>query len=98
MVLPIPPIPPSPPTPPASSAGSTPPAGSAHGFTSVLGGVLGHLQSTQVAAQQASLGVAAGTTSVSDMMVATTQAKLATELTVAVRNAAVSAFAKVMGI
>lgn len=62
----------------------------------MLGNALDSLQATQSAADQASLGVAAGTTSVSQMIMATDQAQLATQLTVAVQNAAITAFNQVL--
>jgi flagellar hook-basal body complex protein FliE len=62
----------------------------------LLGSALDDLESTQRAASQASLGAAAGTASLADVMVATNEAQLATQLTVAVQNAAVAAFNKVL--
>jgi flagellar hook-basal body complex protein FliE len=92
MVGPIPPVGPVAPSPPAQ--GSTPvPSG---GFASLLGSALDNLETTQQAAERASLGAAAGTTSLADVMVATNEAQLATQLTVAVQNAAVAAFTKVL--
>ena len=94
MVSAISPVPPSPPSPPGVTPGAAP-AG-ADGFAGVLGNAVDSLQATQSAADQASLGVAAGTTSVSQMIVATDQAQLATQLTVAVQNAAITAFNQVL--
>ena len=64
----------------------------------MLGNAVNGLQSTQAAADQASLGVAAGTTSLSQIVMATDQAQLATQLTVALQNAALTAFNKVLAI
>jgi flagellar hook-basal body complex protein FliE len=64
----------------------------------LLGNAVNGLQSTQAAADQASLGVAAGTTSLSQIVMATDQAQLATQLTVALQNAALTAFNKVLAI
>ena len=94
MVPAISPVPPSPPSPPSAAPGAAP-AGPG-GFAGLLGNAVGSLQATQSAADQASLGVAAGMTSVSQMIVATDQAQLATQLTVAVQNAALTAFNKVL--
>lgn len=94
MVPAISPTPPSPPSPPTSAPGAAQAGGG--GFAGVLGNALDSLQATQSAADQASLGVAAGTTSVSQMIMATDQAQLATQLTVAVQNAAITAFNQVL--
>ncbi len=91
----ISPVPPTPPSPPG--APSTPAPGQG-GFASLLGNAVNSLQGAQTAANQASLGVAAGTTSVSQMVMATDQAQLATQLTVALQNAALTAFNKVLAI
>lgn len=96
MVPAISPVPPSPPAPPGAAPGSS--GASQNGFANLLGNAVNGLQSTQTAANQASLGVAAGTTSVSQMIVATGQAQLATQLTVALQNAALTAFTKVLDI
>ena len=94
MVPAVSPTPPSPPSPPTSTPGAAQAGGG--GFAGVLGNAVDSLQATQSAADQASLGVAAGTTSVSQMIVATGQAQLATQLTVAVQNAAITAFNQVL--
>ena len=88
-ISPLPPLPPSPP----GQAGAAP-----GGFASVLGNVVDGLQGTQATADEASLGAAAGTTSVSQLIVATDEAQLATQLTVAVQNAALTAFNKVLAL
>ena len=91
----ISPVPPTPPGPPGAIGASSPGTG---GFAGLLGNAVNGLQSTQAAADQASLGVAAGTTSLSQMVLATDQAQLATQLTVALQNAALTAFNKVLAI
>lgn len=94
-MLPVPPIPPS--TPAAPGAPAAAPAGAgASGFATALGSAVDSLQQAQASAAQASLGAAAGTTSVADLMVATNEAQLQTQLTVAIQNAAVTAFNKVL--
>ena len=95
MVPAISPVPPSPPSPPG--APSTPAPGQG-GFASLLGNAVNSLLGAQTAANQASLGVAAGTASVSQMVMATDQAQLATQLTVALQNAVLTAFNKVLAI
>lgn len=78
------------------STGASSAAGSSEGFAGLLGSALDSLEGVQQTAAQASLGAAAGTTSLSDLMVVTNEAQLATQLTVAVQNAAVAAFTKVL--
>lgn len=95
MVPAISPVAPTPPSPPGAGSASAPGQG---GFASLLGNAVNGLQSTQTAANQASLGVAAGTTSASQMIMETSQAQLATQLTVAIQNAALTAFNKVLSI
>jgi flagellar hook-basal body complex protein FliE len=66
-------------------------------FSSVLGQGLQSLQSAQSTADGMSVQAATGTlTNAHDLMIATTQAQLATQLTVALRNKAVDAFNEVM--
>ena len=91
----LPAISPVPPSPPGATSAS---ASGQRGFAGLLGNAVDGLQSTQTAANQASLGVAAGTTSLSQMVMAADQAQLATQLTVALQNAALTAFNKVLGI
>jgi flagellar hook-basal body complex protein FliE len=67
------------------------------GFASALGQGLDNLQQAQSKADD--LGVQAATgdlTDVHDYMIASTQAQLATELTVTLRNKAVDAFNEIM--
>jgi flagellar hook-basal body complex protein FliE len=92
MVAPAPPLGPVAPGSPGPAAAPVP----SGGFAGLLGSALDNLENTQRAADQASLGAAAGTASLADIMVATNEAQLATQLTVAVQNAAVAAFNKVL--
>lgn len=86
---------PSPVAPTGPSATSLPSPG---GFAASLGNAVDALQSAQTAADKASLGAAAGTVPVSEVVTATAQAQLATQLTVAIQNAAVTAFNNVMSL
>jgi flagellar hook-basal body complex protein FliE len=84
-----------------AAAGATPAAGGAgatgSSFSNILGQGLDSLQSTQATADGLSVQAATGTlTNAHDLMIATTQAQLATQLTVALRNKAVDAFNEVM--
>ncbi len=66
-------------------------------FANALGQGLDSLQSAQGTADNLSVQAATGTlTNAHDLMIATTQAQLATQLTVALRNKAVDAFNEVM--
>jgi flagellar hook-basal body complex protein FliE len=70
---------------------------SAGGFGDMVARALQNVQSTQAAADQLATAAATGNaTDVHDYMIAATQANLATELTVAVRNKAVEAFNDIM--
>lgn len=97
MVSPIPPVQLHAPTGPSSGA-STSSSSTPGGFAASLGNAVDALQSTQTAASKASLGAAAGTVPVSEVVTATAQAQLATQLTVAIQNAAVTAFNDVMSL
>ncbi|WP_067473275.1 flagellar hook-basal body complex protein FliE [Actinomadura hibisca] len=80
----------------ATAVGGTAAAGGA-GFADMLAQGLEGLQATQAKAD--TLGVQAATgslTDVHDYMIASTQASLATQLTVAVRDKAVNAFNEIM--
>jgi flagellar hook-basal body complex protein FliE len=67
------------------------------GFGSALTRALDGLQATQTKADTLAVQAATGDlTNVHDYMVAATEASLATELTVAVRNKAVEAFTSIM--
>jgi flagellar hook-basal body complex protein FliE len=87
-------------TPAVSRIGVEPPrteAPSGAGFASALGQGLQALQQTQSTADQLAVKAATGDLAdVHDYMIASTQASLATELTVAVRNKAVDAFNEIM--
>jgi len=102
MIPPVPPVPPSPPgLPSAGSSTVGTGAGSAttttpSGFTAQLGSAVDGLQSSEAAANRASLGVAAGTESLPDYMIEATQAEMNAELTVAVRNAAITSLNQVL--
>jgi flagellar hook-basal body complex protein FliE len=66
-------------------------------FAGQLGKGLEWLQGVQTNADNLGIQAATGTlTDVHDYMIASTQASLATELTVAVRNKAVEAFSEIM--
>jgi flagellar hook-basal body complex protein FliE len=80
-------------TPPAAGTAAPAPTG----FAAELDRGLGQLQQAQTKADD--LGVQAATgdlTDVHDYMIASTEAGLATQLTVAVRNKAVDAFNEIM--
>ena len=67
------------------------------GFASALGQGLENLQQTQAHADDLAVQAATGDlTDVHDYMIASTEASMATELTVAVRNKAVEAFNQIM--
>ena len=80
---------------------SLPPAGGAPGagtdFAAQLGHGLDNLQAMQTKADNLAVQAATGSlTDVHDYMIASTEASLATELTVAVRNKALDAFNEIM--
>lgn len=80
-------------TRPASSSG----AAGAEKFGSLLATGLDNLQQVQTKADGLAAQAAVGALpDVHDLMIASTQASLATELTVAVRNRAVEAFNEIM--
>jgi flagellar hook-basal body complex protein FliE len=84
---------------PVAAAGPTQSAApsSGAGFAAELGRGLDWLQRTQSTADNLAVKAATGDlTDVHDYMIASTQASLATELTVAVRNKAVDAFNEIM--
>lgn len=87
------------PTLPSVPTGGTGAAGAASGesFGDKLAGAVENLQSAQATADRLAVDAALGNlTNVHDYMVAATEASLATELTVAVRNKAVDAFNQIM--
>jgi flagellar hook-basal body complex protein FliE len=78
-------------------ATAVPKAGSGADFASQLGRGLESLQAAQDKADDLSVQAATGKlTDVHDYMIAATEANLATQLTVAVRNKAVEAFNEIM--
>ena len=73
------------------------PANGQQGFGTALTRALDGLQATQTKADNLAVQAATGDlTNVHDYMIAATEAALATELTVAVRNKAVEAFTSIM--
>ena len=67
------------------------------GFGSSIGGALDNLGSAEKAADSAAIAGATGDLeSVSDYMIAATEAQLTTEITVAVRNRAIESFNEIM--
>jgi flagellar hook-basal body complex protein FliE len=67
------------------------------GFANALGQGLENLQQTQAHADDLAVQAATGDlTDVHDFMIASTQAQLATELTVTMRNKAIEAFTEIM--
>jgi flagellar hook-basal body complex protein FliE len=75
---------------PAAPTGGT-------GFADALGGALENLQAVQSKADTLAVQAATGTLQdVHDYTIAATEASLATQLTVAVRNKAVEAFTEIM--
>jgi flagellar hook-basal body complex protein FliE len=67
------------------------------GFANALGQGLESLQQTQTHADELAVQAATGDlTDVHDFMIASTQAQLATELTVTLRNKAIDAFNEIM--
>ena len=85
---------------PAGDSLATTAAGAANGtqsFGQTLTNALDNLQATQTKADNLAVQAATGDlTNVHDYMIASTEASLATELTVAVRNKAVEAFNQIM--
>jgi flagellar hook-basal body complex protein FliE len=72
-------------------------AGSGSDFAAQLGQGLSNLQGLQSKADDLAVQAATGTlTDVHDYMIASTEASLATQLTVAVRNKALDAFNEIM--
>lgn len=78
-----------------AASGAT--TGAGESFAALLGRGLDHLAQTQATADTLAVQAATGElTDVHDYTIAATQAQLATELTVAVRNKAVEAFGEIM--
>jgi flagellar hook-basal body complex protein FliE len=77
--------------------GTTNQAGGAGGFGNMLMHGINNLQQVQSNADDLAVSAATGDlTDVHDYMIASTEAQLATQLTVAVRNKAVEAFNEIM--
>jgi flagellar hook-basal body complex protein FliE len=90
------PIPPGDTLDPSAVTGGTAASG-AQSFGHTLTNALDSLQATQAKADTLAVQAATGDlTNVHDYMIAATEASLATELTVAVRNKAVDAFNQIM--
>ncbi len=106
MTFPIPPVAPPAntrrvvPTQPTSPTPQTPesnPAGSGGGFTDAVADALANVSELDGRVEQAGQLAATGDlSSVSDFMIATTEAQLATEITVAIRDRAIAAFNDIM--
>jgi flagellar hook-basal body complex protein FliE len=87
--LPTQPVKPTVPTAPTGGAGD--------GFGGTVGKALDDLQTTHTQADQLATKAATGDLQdAAEFMIASTQASLATELTVAVRNRAVESFTSIM--
>jgi flagellar hook-basal body complex protein FliE len=83
--------------PPSVVTPTTGTAGAGTDFATALGNGLEHLQGMQDKADNLAVQAATGSlTDVHDYMIASTEASLATELTVAVRNKAIDAFNEIM--
>lgn len=94
--LPVTPVAPTAPVAGASAASATSPTSGAD-FAKVLEGGLDHLNQVQGRADDLALQAATGQLQdPHDYLIASTQASLTTELTVAVRNKAVEAFNEIM--
>ena len=82
--------------PQAPSSAVSPTSGA--GFSNSITSALDQVQQTQNTASQTEALAAAGQGSVSDALISSTQASLATQVTVALANRAVSAFTDVMNL
>jgi flagellar hook-basal body complex protein FliE len=82
--------------PMAPSTSVSPTSGA--GFSNSITSALDQVQQTQNTASSTEAMAAAGQGSVSDALIASTQASLATQVTVALTNRAVSAFTDVMNL
>lgn len=108
MAFPIPPVSPSTITPATARPSITTQAGQAGGaategtdnnggFTQAVGDAISNLNRVENAVEEASIKAATGDLdSVSDYMIAATEAQLATEITVAIRDRAITAFNDIM--
>jgi flagellar hook-basal body complex protein FliE len=78
-------------------AGPADPSTEGAGFGNQVGTALDRLDAAEQVADSAAIGAATGNlSSVSDYMVASTEAQLMTEVTVAVRNRAIESFNEIM--
>ncbi len=85
------------PTQATQAVGATPSAGDGAGFGNMVGNAIDSLSNVQNTADGLAVQAATGQlTDVHDYMLAASQASLATDLTVAVRNKAVDAFNEIM--
>ena len=108
MAFPIPPVSPSTITPATLRPGGPTQAGQSQGagtegasngggFTQAVGDAISDLNRVENAVEEASIKAATGDLdSVSDYMIAATEAQLATEITVAIRDRAITAFNDIM--
>lgn len=106
MTFPIPPVAPPAntrrvaPTQPLAPTPQTPqtsPAGTGSGFADAVTDALANVSELDNRVEQAGQLAATGDlSSVSDFMIATTEAQLATEITVAIRDRAIAAFNDIM--
>jgi flagellar hook-basal body complex protein FliE len=84
-------------SPAGTGDGLGPSATGAKGFGEVLTNAIDNVAAAQATADRLAVDAATGNlTNVHDYMIAATEASLATELTVAVRNKAVEAFNQIM--
>ena len=96
MIPPIAPLPPLPSAPPAG--GAAPASGASGGFASQVAHAIDQVQQTQNNASSLEAQAAAGQGSITNAMIAATQASLSTQVTVALTNKAISAFTQVMNL
>ena len=83
---------------PTTDASSTQAVGGGDGFASVLASSIDNLQNTQSKADNLAVQAATGDLKdVHDYMIASNEASLATQMTVAIKNKAVDAFNQIMG-
>jgi flagellar hook-basal body complex protein FliE len=95
----IPPIQPLTGTPaPGSTGGTTASGGSGSGFGASVAHALDQLQGVQNQASSLEAQAAAGQGSISNAMIAASEASLDTQVTVALTNRAISAFTDVMNL
>jgi flagellar hook-basal body complex protein FliE len=80
----------------AAGGGSSNGGSSGGNFLSDLANAIDGLQSTETAANEQAISVAAGTGNIADYMISAEQATLATQLTVSLTNQATAAFNMIM--